>query len=176
MPRKPVGTNTLPTPDWFNGSTCMAGGIRVGTPSLGTQLSLYNDAPSGQYLYLYWLGIFNDAEGGFRFATFPGSQGTLLQQGAYVMANRGSAYGGVYYTDVPHNPSDFPANDTQYPGLGYLWDDDGLSYFLNMGGPISILPPGWSFAVLNEWGGSASFGATLACTFYYTILPYVPTT
>jgi hypothetical protein len=174
MPRKPVGTQIRSTPDWFDGNTAMAGGIARGAPGDGIQLSLYNDAPVGQYLYLYWAGIFNDAEGGFRFAAFEGLQGSLLQQGQYVMAGRAAAFGGVYFTDVPHNPGDFPANSTQYPGLGYLWDDDGIWYPLNMGGPITILPPGFSFAVLNEWGGGAGQGPTLACTFYYTILPFIP--
>jgi len=176
MSRKPVGTNARPTADWFAGVTAMVGGLARAADSTGIQLSLYNDAPQGQYLWLWWFTVYNDAEGPYRLESFEGAAGTLLTQGSYVMAGRGAAFGACYYNSIPIANGDFPASPSQYPGMGYGGDEAGTNTCYRSPGPTAVLPPGFSFAVDNEWGGTMIGGATLAVTFYYSILPYIPTT
>lgn len=173
MPRKPVGTQTRPTADWFAGQSATAGGLARGAGNGAIQISLYNDAPAGQYLWIWDVDVYNDAEGPYRFDEFEGDQGTLLQQGVYVMAGRGAAFGHTSYA-APTALGPVVPNSSAYPSAGYAGDEAGTCTCFRNQGPRKVLPPGFSWAVINEWGNGVANGATLGVTFYYTILPYIP--
>lgn len=173
MPRKPVGTNSRPTADWFAGSTATAGGLARAAADDAIQISLYNDAPAGQYLWVWWVSVYNDAEGPYRFDEFEGDEGTLLQQGVYVMAGRGAAFGHTSYASPAALGPDVP-NSSAYASAGYGGDEAGTDTCYRSPGPIKVLPPGYSWAVINEWGNGVANGATLGVWYYYTILPYIP--
>jgi len=172
MARKPPGTNTRPTADWFAGNTASAGGLARAAAGVGVQVSLYNDAPQGEYLWVWWVSVFNDAEAPNRFDEFEGDQGTFLTQGVYVMAGRGAAYGHTSYDSVTAI-ADFPADSTAYASSGYAGDEAGTTTCFRSPGPVKVLPPGYSWACICEWAGGLG-GALLAVWFYYTILPYIP--
>lgn len=176
MPRKPVGTNSRPTADWFAGETATAGGLARAAAATGVQISLYNDAPAGQYLWIWEVDVYNDAEGPYRLDEFEGDDGTLLQQGVYVMAGRGAAFGHTSYASVAALGGGLgPPNSSAYPSAFYAGDEAGTDTCYRGQGPRKVLPPGYSWAVINEWGAGAGNGATLGVCFYYTILPYIPT-
>lgn len=173
MPRKPVGTQTLRTAEWFAGSSAQVGGLAAAGAGNGAQISLYNDAPAGQYLWVWEIAVGNDASSFYRIDEFEGDQGTFLQQGVYVMAGRGEAYGHTSYLDVAGFVGIIPNNT--YVGSACFADNEaGSTDFWNGPGPRKVLPPGYSLAVINEYGAGVSDGAVLAVTFYYTILPYIP--
>jgi len=173
MPQKPVGTRVLSTPDWFAGQTATAGGLARAAAATGVQISLYNDAPAGQYLWVWWVSVYNDAEGPYRFDEFEGAGGSFLQQGVYVMAGRGAAFGQTY-VDAAAGLGPVVPNSSQYPSAGYAGDEAGTDTCYRSPGPVKVLPPGYSLAVINEWGGGVGNGATLGVWFYYSILPFIP--
>jgi hypothetical protein len=173
MPRKPVGTNSRPTADWFAGSTATAGGLARGAAAGGVLISLYNDAPAGQYLWIWDVDVYNDAEGPYRFDEFEGDTGTLLQQGVYTTAGRGAAFGHTSWSEIAAIAESVP-NSTGYAAAGYNGDEAGTTTCFRNQGPRKVLPSGYSWGVFNEWGGGIGNGATLGVTFYYTILPYIP--
>lgn len=174
MPQKPVGTRVLPTAEWFAGNGAMCGGLTRGAAGNGTQISLYNDAPAGQYLWVWEIAVGNDAASFYRIDEFEGDAGTLLQQGVYVMAGRGSAFGHTSYTDVAGILGFLP-NSTAVPSACFADNEAGSMDFWTSKGPRKVLPPGYSIAVINEYGAGVGDGAILAVCFYYTILPYIPT-
>jgi hypothetical protein len=177
MPQKPVGTRVIPTAEWFAGNAAMAGAVSRGTnaPS-GIEVSLYNDAPLGQYLWVWWFSAAADGEGPYSCTTFEGANGALLTQGSYVMAGRGSAFGQVYTAEIDSLWSDFPPVGSSFAAMGYFDDESAATLIVNGQGPKCVLPPGFSFAIDNPLAGDASSAPLLACTFYYSILPYIPTT
>lgn len=175
MPRKPVGTQTRPTADWFAGQTATAGGLARGSPNSGVQISLYNDAPAGQYLWVWEVYVWNDAEFAYRMDEFEGDQGTLLQQGVYIMAGRGAAFGHSSFIDATNLGFPLgPPSPSSFPSAAYFGEESGTDICYRGPGPRKVLPPGFSLAVINEWGAGVGQGALLAVTFYYTILPYIP--
>ena len=173
MPRKPVGTQTRPTADWFAGETATCGGLARAAAATGIQISLFNDAPAGQYLWVWEVDVYNDAEGPYRLDEFEGSGSTFLQQGVYVMAGRGGAFGQTYVDNAAFIASIVP-NGTSYASAMYAGDEAGTDTCFRAPGPRKVLPPGYSWAVINEWGAGAGNGATLGVTFYYSILPFIP--
>lgn len=174
MPQKPVGTRNRPSADWYAGQTAMCGGIARSLAGDGVQLTLYNDAPAGQYLWLWWFSIFNDAEGTYQFISFQGKQGNMIQQGAWITVGRGSTFGQVYATDVPGEGNDFPPPGTQRGSLGAGGDEAGTNTCYRSPGPVSVIPPGFSFGAFNDYSVGAGDFTTFAITFYYSILPYIP--
>lgn len=173
MPRKPVGTNTRPTADWFAGKTAQAGGIARGSAASGVQISLYNDADQGNYLWVWEIDVGNDASSFYRIDEFQGDQGALLTQGVYVMAGLGAAFGHTSFMDVPAKPFPIP-NGYSAPTACGADNEAGTTDMWRGPGPRKVLPPGYSVAVINEYGSGVGNGAFLAVCFYYTILPYIP--
>lgn len=174
MPRKPVGTQTRPTADWFAGETAMAGGLAVGAPGGGIQLALFNDAPSGQYLWIWSVSVSTAGDGPYRLDTAEGVAGSFLQQGQYIMAGRGAAFGAVYVAPATELGT-IPPNSFSQGAFGNFTDYSAATLEITAPGPLCVLPPGYSLAVVNEWGSGVSNGGNLTATFYYTILPYIPT-
>ncbi|MGA7886817.1 MAG: hypothetical protein WCA44_13815, partial [Acidobacteriaceae bacterium] len=117
--------------------------------------------------------VFNDAENPYRLDEFEGDQGDLLTQGVYVMAGRGAAFGHTSATDVP-NIAEIVPNSARYGSASYCGDEAGTDTCFRSPGPVKVLPPGYSWAVINEWGGGVANGATLAVWFYYSVLPFIP--
>jgi hypothetical protein len=173
MAQKPVGTRVIPTAEWFAGATAMAGGIYRAAEGNGAELSIFNDAPAGQYLWVFWFNVFNDAEGTYLFRTLEGNEGALLQQGAWITAGRGSTFGQVYGVDQASAGADFPPFGTAIGSLGAGGDEAGTNTIHRPPGPFVVLPPGFSFGISNNFIGAIS-GATFAVTFYYSVLPYIP--
>jgi len=174
MPQKPVGTRIRPTADWFAGATAIAGGIARSAVGNGLQLTLFNDAPAGQHLWLWWMSIFNDAEGTYQLVSFAGNQGNMIQQGAWITVGRGSTFGQVYVTDVPSAGFDFPPPGTQRGSIGASGLEDGSVQNFTPPGPLIVIPPGFSFGAFNDYITGGTSAATFAITFYYSILPYIP--
>lgn len=174
MPRKPAGTNTRPTADWFAGATATVGAYAGSPVSSGVEVSLYNNAPAGQYLYLWWMTVHNDGDGPYQCFSRQGVEGSLLQDGAPIVAGNAQAFGQAYWQPVAANPPDYPT-DT---GIGFpmfFGDESGFNATYRSPGPIQILPAGWSFCVDNTQAGTAFGPTVLAITFYYSVLPFVPT-
>ena len=176
MPQKPVGTRVLPTADWYAAATAMAGGIARGSSGNGLQMTLYNDAPAGQYLWLWQMSVFNDAEGTYQFVSFNGNGGgDMIQQGSWITLGLGSTFGQVYALDVPSSGFDFPQPGTRRGSIGAGGDEAGTNTLYRYQGPIAVIPPGFSFGCFNDYAGTGTIDAeTFALTFYYSILPYIP--
>jgi len=172
MAQKPVGTRVRPSADWFAGATAMAGAIYRGAAGNGAQVTLYNDAPAGQYLWLWWMSVFNDAEGTFQFVAFEGNQGAMLQQGAWITVGRGATFGQVYGVDLAPAGFDFPPFGTQQGCLGGGGDEAGTDTCFRSPGPLAVIPPGFSFGVSNNYISGVISAATFGITFYYSPLPY----
>ena len=141
---------------------------------VGAQVSLYNDAQAGQYLWLYWFNVFNDAEGTYQFVSFQGKQGTFLRQGGWITIGQGTTFGQVYGVDVPSAGVDFPTPGTQRGSLGAGGNEAGSDIPYRPPGPFAVIPPGFSFGVFNDYITGGTSAATFAITFYYSILPYIP--
>ena len=172
MPRKPVGTQTRPTADWFTGSTASVGAYASGPAASGVEISLFNNAQAGDYLYVWWISIYNDAENPYFMEAFKGARGTLLQSAVPVVAGNAQPYGQIYWQPVASVPSQ-PAN-TGISSDMYGGDEAGTNTCYRSPGPLKVLPPGFGFAVINNMGGGVLFGAILCVTFYFSVLPYIP--
>jgi hypothetical protein len=174
MPQKPVGTRVLPSAEWFAGNTAMAGALYRAAAGNGAQLSLFNDAPAGQYLWVWWFNVFNDGDGTFLFSSFEGQQGSFLQQGAWITVGRGTTFGQVLGEDLVGEGNDFPPPGTQIGSLGAGGDEAAADSIFRTPGPFVVIPPGFSFAVSNNFFSSPISAATFCVTFYYSVLPYIP--
>lgn len=172
MPRKPVGTQVRDTPDWFAGVSGTAGAYASGPANSGVEISLFNNAQGGSYVYVNWISIYDDAEAPIRGTTRKGAQGTVLTSGSPVVAGNPAPTVQLLWQPVA-GTADQPSNT----GLGdelYFGEEAGTTIFTNPKGPLKVLPPGWSLALINEMGASNFGGAIIVVTFHFTILPYIP--
>jgi hypothetical protein len=174
VPQKPVGTRVLPTADWYAGATAMAGGLARSAVGMGLQMTLFNDAPAGQYLWLWMMSVFNDAEGTYQFISMSGHPSDFLQQGAWLTIGLGTTFGQVYCSDVASAGVDFPTPGTRRGSIGAGGNEGGTTDLYRYQGPIAVIPPGFSFGCFNDYITGGTSAATFALTFYYSVLPYIP--
>lgn len=172
MPRKPVGTNTRPTADWFAGSSASAGALAEGDAAGGVKVSLYNNADAGNYLWIWWFSVFNDAEAPYRSNTTEGVSGTPLGNAKAVTAGNPQPFGQTYWEKIPQIP--FIINGTAFADDMYFGDEAGTDTCYRSPGPVAVLPPGFAHNVVNEMGGGPADGAILAVTWYFSVLPFIP--
>jgi hypothetical protein len=173
MPRKPVGTQTRPTADWFAGVSGTAGAYAQGPAASGVEISLFNSADAGQYVYVNWITVYNDAEAPYRGTTRQGAQGSGLSGVSPVVAGNPLPNVQLLWQPVPQT-TDQPI-DTAFGDELYFGDEAGTTTCFRSPGPVKVLPPQWSLAIVNEMGGGPANGAILCVTFHFTILPYIPT-
>lgn len=148
MPRKPVGTQVRPTPDWYAQQAGMSMGAAEPGGGGGLSVSLYNDAEQGEYLWIYYLRADIDPDQELYAQSYEGVTGSLYQGGYPLIAGRPTPRGSVYTGGTPAG-----ADLVTQP---LSWQQtNGFSEAFETGSPMIGLPPGYSFCVYNGFAAGA---------------------
>jgi hypothetical protein len=171
--RLPFGTYTRNTPDFFVESACVAA-CAFQNPALNgddVTIDLFNNADQGQYLYVYDLWVFNDAQGMWAAGLIQGHGANLVTNAFSVIANRAAPFGQVYQ-DLTANFSAADQVIPQTPTGSYIFGGTDSESFSNpqSKGPIAVLAPGTSFRV-RSFISSFFQDHGIAVTFFYVVLP-----
>jgi hypothetical protein len=171
--RKPPGTYARSTVDFYLQTGAVAA-CAFQNPTIHSDdvtIDLYNNADQGQYLYVYDLWVFNDAQGMWAVGPVQGHGANFVTNGFSLISNRGAPFGQVYADLTPA----FSAADEiipTTPTASYIFggtDSESFSQPKTQG-PIAALAPGTSLRV-RSFISSFFQDHGLAVTFYYVILP-----
>jgi len=168
MPRKPKGSYTRHTTDWFIGRCAIGGVFFAAGVGNGAAVSLFNDATDGSNLHLYKLWVQNDAAGAYWVTRQTGALGGTTVTTYPVVSSGAALWGVISYAAVPQviwspGPFAMPA----YIGAD---NEAGSQDIFAAPGPICVLVPGDSLTVYNPAPGAISEGY-LGVTFYWAVLP-----
>jgi hypothetical protein len=168
MPRKPKGSYTRHTTDWFLDRCAIGGVFYNSTVGKMPAIDLFNNAQDGSNLHIYRLWVGNDAGFFYLVTRQSGSLNGTPVAPFPVIASGAALPGIISYADVPNFPSPIPA---PYGVGAYIAanNEAGSLDPFEAGGPICVLIPGTSLRV--TWGSQAvGSGAALGVTFYYAAL------
>jgi hypothetical protein len=166
--RKPKGTYTRPTTDFFPDRCSVGGVVFIATAGRSAVIELFNNATDGSYLHLYRLWISNDASGVYWVTRQTGSMGGTVVKSYPVITSVAALPGQISYgedvavdwlTPVPFVMPAFIGAD----------NEAGSQDTFSAPGPICILGPGTSLRVFSPSIGPASSGAAMV-TFYWAAL------
>lgn len=165
--RKPKGSYTRHTTDWFL-SRCAIGGVFVNTGAgNGAAVELYNNAVDGSNLHIYKLWVGNDAAGAYWVTRQTGTMGGTACK-TYPVVSSGAALPGLinYATvaQVVWGPGAFAM-----PAFIGADNEAGSQDEFSVDGPFCVLVPGDSLTVYNPVGGALGQGI-LGVTFYWAAL------
>ncbi len=143
----PKGARTRSTPDWFIPQLSSAGLLLNNVLAQYAQISLFNDATDGRYLYLYGLCIAYGNNGLNCYQNSP-VNGSPVGPGFSVKGDEAAKPGTIYqyYSAAP------PPEYLNYLTFSAI-DLQGASEFLPTtffpGFPLAVIPPGMAF-VINQ--------------------------
>lgn len=163
--RRPKGTYTRPTPDWFTDALAYGGAFYPdpgGAFQSFSTFSLFNNDNQGRFYQVYFFSAFWNGASIILGDIFPGTFGTLAANCQPVNPQVGDFSGQIYLKSTVVGGS--PANpDITKPsfffGLGFA--SAGIGY----GAPLAIVPVGSSLRLSNDFVSAES-----GLTFWYTYL------
>jgi hypothetical protein len=160
----PKGARVLPTPDWFINDLSSAGAL-VNPASVNfSQISLFNDATDGRYLYVYGLCVASPNGKLNVYQNMP-VNGAKVGQGFSAISGTGANPGSLYVYNNAAPPPEystfltFNSLDLQAENLV-----TPLAFF--PGFPLAVLGPGWAL-VVNETTAAANL---VSATFWWVAL------
>jgi hypothetical protein len=163
--RRPKGTYTRPTPDFFVNTLSFAGAYQPITGAgfqVFTTISLFNNDNTGRSLLVYFISAFWDGAAVIFSDLFQGTFGSLAATATPVNPLSPTPIGQVFIkaTTVagsPPNP-DITA-PTGFLGLGFA------SAGIGFGAPLYIVRPGQSLRLSNDQRAQEA-----GCTFWYNYM------
>jgi hypothetical protein len=166
--RRPKGSYTRPTPDFFINSACTVGGVTSAAAGTGAALDLYNNALDGSSLHVYTVWVGNDASELYGITALHGHGGTFLANGVSVIVPGPTPWGQLYVDTVPAQWSGtfYPAGTSLSDRL-YMNDVAGSQDRWHTGGPICVLSPGYALRVYGATGSGTTGTSPVAVSFYY---------
>ena len=165
MPRKPLGTYVRTLADWAYPNSVSAGCSPPkieGDNTSFCEVSLYNDQAQGWLLQLDAINV-NPAGDAFEGYHVQGVDGALYApeggdaKGVRIYSGQAAQPGAIYtYTMGAQPPLTVTANLAigRYPGTTQTYPDDpAVDWFVPLvhietRGPLAIIKPGYSFAIL----------------------------
>jgi len=166
--RRPKGTYTRPTADFFIDVACTVGGVFAAAAGSGAALDLYNNAADGSSLHVYNVWVGNDAGQLYGVTAIHGHGANFLLNGATVVVPGPTPWGQLYYDTVAAGFAGtfFPVGGTL---LDRLFGNNvaGTVDSWSTGGPICVLSPGYSLRVYESVGSAQTGINPLAVSFYY---------
>jgi hypothetical protein len=167
--RKPKGSYSRNTPDWFVDNACVVAGAfsNVGTGDVA--FDLFNNSNVGEYLHVYRLYVFNDAQGEWGWDAINGHAGTFVTNG-FAVLDSGRQMPGALYQSVQTSlfSTDTPFPPTAQGARGWVGDETGTLPDIGFDAPIQIISPGNSMRVRTRI--SSFFGSLgLSATFFYVV-------
>lgn len=158
MARKPKGTYSRTTGDWFSNDLCWAY-ASTGSSGVGITSALFNNDTVGRLLYvLTWQVYFGTNEQCYA-RMYQGHVGTAYDSARRVRPALGKPPGMPYFGQ---NVNLGPGDDTMSV---YLISKQVDAFTFQPQHPICVIPPGYSFVtyVVAPTDG-------LACTWWYVVL------
>jgi hypothetical protein len=163
--RSPKGTYIRLMDDWFYTTSVTAGvGMEMGIPNAGNfvALSLYNDTQIGWQLYLDGLDVCFPGQTLFTYHT-EGVDGKIQVNGIPIYSGQGKQPGTVWVYNSTVAPPLMPQN-SEWSGA-YAIPATGGMFRIRGRGPIAVIKPGYSFAVVCQDADGVN---PLTGTFYWS--------
>ena|SRR5271170_714877 len=163
--RSPKGTYARTMADWFYTTSVTAGvGMEMGIPDLGNfvALSLYNDTQTGWQLYLDGLDICFPGQTLFTYHT-EGVDGKDRLNGIPIYSGAAKQPGAIYVYNSTAQPPLMPTNNN-WSGA-YAIPNPGGMFRIRGRGPIAVIKPGYSFAVVCQAADGIN---ALTAAFYWS--------
>jgi len=160
----PKGARVLPTPDWFAGALSSAGALVNAGGTNFSQVSLFNDATDGRYLFLYGLNLMTS---GGKLQCYPlqSVNGSKTGAGFPAITGTGTLPGAIYV----YNNAAPPPEYTTFLTLNAL-DVSAFAPFTQFtffpGFPLMVLAPGWAY-VVSEISAAAQYNSV---TFWWVAM------
>lgn len=170
--RRPKGSYTRPTPDYFTDRAATVGGVFSSTAGHGAVLDLFNNATEGSNLHVYNVWVGNDAGQLYGMTTINGHGANFLSNGVTVIVPGPTPWGQLYYDTIGPiwSGTFFPVGGNFSDRL-YGNDVAGVVDQWNVPGPLCVLYPGYSLRVYEVAGSGETGTNPFAVSFYYLQIP-----
>lgn len=174
--RTPKGSYVRPTADFYIDRAASAGAlVSVVQTNIVPCIDLYNNATDGSYLHVYGVNMSTGGAGPAALRRLSGHGANLLGGNTPVIITAG-ALPGVLYWDKTAATVIWPSGVAPDGGTDvapYYFNDltSAVDYF-NFGGPLCVIPPGYSLRALITVGfttGTTTY--VLAASFYWCAIP-----
>jgi hypothetical protein len=170
--RRPKGSYTRPTPDFFTRQMAIVGGGFTLSSANDVVFTLFNNATTGEYFHVFKIWVFNDGEGSNAMSTQSGHGATFVSNAFPVVFDSPAPFGQLYQDQAAQVVPALTIYPTAVPYGSYFvgGDEAAAQHPLGAQGPIAVIPPGYSLSIrsLNSIGNTNN---SLGVTFYYCILP-----
>jgi len=169
--RRPKGSYTRPTSDFFIDRAATVGGWYSPTAVLEPVLDLYNNAQDGSNLHVYRVWVGNDAASIYGMTQIKGHGANLMQAAVPVVTGAPRLPGELYYDGITPSytyigvPKDQPISDAFF-----MDNEAGSQDAWQAAGPICVIQPGYALRVYPVISKSNAAGGFIAATFYYIAL------
>ena len=147
------------SPDWLVENAASGGANNPGAAGLNAVTDLFNDTQSGNYLHVYEVYIQNSGAFSCRVQHVFGNCGGVTGPCWPVVAGGAQLEGSLFINQLAS--IDRPNVDPYITSVNAPVVD-----IVKPGGPIAVLPPGFSLRVANN---QTQFG--FICWFYYVVKP-----
>lgn len=158
--RKPRGTYTRTTGDWFSADLCSGAWYDdINTPATYLWIGLYNDDPQGRLLYVLSISASMDGANVQAGVVMKGTVGSQVAACVNINPSRGAPPGKIY--SLRTGPTAPPSVGQAVPaGTAFLIGTSfgAGQFFPNH--PLCILPVGYSCFIVSDFqtiDGGASF-------------------
>ena len=166
--RRPKGSYTRHTTDWFIGRCAIAGVFFIPTNTNAGLVELYNNATDGSNLHVYRIWVWTAASGGYVVTRQTGTMGGTQVQ-TYPVVSQGAALWGLVNYGTTAGISYPPATPFALPGMVAGDNYAGSQDTFGADGPICVLQPGDSLRAYTPWASAISNGE-IACTYYWAVM------
>jgi hypothetical protein len=166
--RRPKGSYSRPSPDFFIDSACTVGGVASAAAGTGAVLDLYNNASDGSSLHVYNVWVGNDASELYGLTALHGHGGTWLANGVTVIVPGPAPWGQLYADTIAAQwPGTFFPVGTTIGDRLFMNNVAGSQDTWRTGGPICVLSPGYALRVYKSAGAGTTGTNPMAVSFYY---------
>jgi len=160
--RRPKGTYTRNTPDWFGDDWCSIGfAIGFLNNDFNTQTwTVYNNDLLGRSIYIYGVSLVVEQGGGLWVVSQPGVvNGDEVASGVYLNTSRATAPGLLYFHNFPFNLTNPLLNDdivnpsgcvgfytpsnNLSPNVQYVVPANNAISFCSVGGSTQLAMQAW---------------------------------
>lgn len=146
--RRPKGSYTRPTPDFFVDQLAYSSGqVNGGGGGAGVSVSLFNNDPQSRHFHLYGLWPNDSNFQQLYAAVYAGPFGTEYDHAYPVITDNPQPPGLIYTGGTPAG-----LNLVNQP---LTWQGDQPTAPILSQWPISVIPPGYSFIVYNGFASAA---------------------
>ena len=166
--RRPKGSYTRPTPDFFSDRAATVGGVYVAAAPNGVVFDLYNNATDGSALHVWKFWVGNEAGEAYGVTRIHGHGANFLQNSVPVFTDGPQLPGQLYQDTIAPLFTGIPAPPGFVQSDAFIGDNvAGTVDIYGSPGPLCVLAPGYSLRVYGITGTGYINPTQIGVTFYF---------